>query len=525
MKIEIFVVCIFLFLQISKAQVVSGPYLYMSSDSYKPPRGYDAEGDLMYSGDLIFQANMVYKKPLFSFQQFSQDLKLQKENAVDFQDKLKGDFRFINTITLKNRNYFFIRDISNKASETTYGMEFFPDKLNVSDPITICKSSGRIVGKPSFILSNDKSKFLYRYKTLDSLEKRENTLGKETIGLILFDENLKRIWGGEFEMPEPQVKMQILDMTLSDDGNVYILTGVGRIDKFLTLTAAKFDYLKVLQIKEVEMSEGPEINAEAYKVNLIGGKIVESPLHEIVVVGTYAKEGKTQRYFEYVKGIFATKIDNQKVISNFDRYDITMNIMKDQATARELRELEKFSEDAIGFLRLEVLKVFFMPDGSTKVILDENGGVDPASYITTSQYNPNHMATHSSPYTTTTTMTSPTTCSSGDGLIFSIAADKSLAWISKIRKNQIELGVNGYTLSVNAIVKDNDLHVFYVNHEKSGELQILKYNPQGTILSTPLSVKHGKSIPIKIMLKSNGLNLIGNDKNIHKNHLYTIVIN
>lgn len=60
-------------------------YSFKSSDEYKAPRGYDAEGDLICTSDAVFQVNKVSKKASLNIQQFSADLKFQKENALTYR--------------------------------------------------------------------------------------------------------------------------------------------------------------------------------------------------------------------------------------------------------------------------------------------------------------------------------------------------------------------------------------------------------------------------------------------------------
>jgi hypothetical protein len=517
----VFALSILVLSQISKAQTISGPYLFMASDSYKPPRGFDAEGDLIYSKDFIFQANMIYKKASFNFQQFSLDLKFQKENAIDFQDKLKGDIRFINTGTLKTKRYVFVRDISSKTNETDYGMEFFPDKLSISEPVELVKTSGRVVGKPLLVVSEDKSKFLLRYKTMDS-SKIENKLGREMIGLVAFDENLKKLWEGEFEMPYGKNEMQILDVLLADNGDPYILAGVGKVVRFLTAVEATYDYFEVLQLKDGKIIQGPQLKPPATEINFLEGQLAENPLHEIVIAGTYSKHGENKRFFEYVKGVFMTKIQSESAVSDIKVYDISMNTMKEQATERELKEIEKFSTDGIGYDAMEIRKICFMRDGSTKIITEANEKKDGStSYSThTSSPNPTLGTDFSS---TTSSVHTPTSYNSGDALIFSIGAEKNILWVSKIKKNQFSY--QEQNLGMNAIIKDNDLHLFYWSDKSTDVLEILKYNAQGSSTSTPMSIKVFGGVPVKSLSKGNGVNLLGNDKSIHKNKIYTLVIN
>lgn len=110
---------------------------------------------------------------------------------------------------------------------------------------------------------------------------------------------------------------------------------------------------------------------------------------------------------------------------------------------------------------------------------------------------------------------------SNDALIFSIGADQQLQWETKIQKNQVVESLVNNPLSLNVLMRGNDLHVFYMDDKKIRSLKILKYDAQGKVTSKFYSDM--APIPIRYMLGWNN-NLIGNDRNNRRNQLYMLLI-
>jgi hypothetical protein len=73
-------------------------------------------------------------------------------------------------------------------------------------------------------MSHDETKFLYTYSLVP--KEKKDKINKEVVGMQVFDENLVKQWGDDYQMPYTEAKMDNLGFILSDDLKVYLLAKV-----------------------------------------------------------------------------------------------------------------------------------------------------------------------------------------------------------------------------------------------------------------------------------------------------------
>src|SRR3954462_10938859 len=212
----------------------SGVYTMKNSLPFESPKGHKVMEPIGYGKDGIIQVNAKGVES-FSFQKFSSDLKFEKENTVSTEGKIREDNYYERFISTKNKTYLFTREVKKEAkTEGIAAIEFQPQNLDFvgkstslfqsTDKVKTTRKAGVAISFWSiggtvnydFVLSEDKTKFMYDY-TLVPKEKKDK-INKDIIGLYAFDENLNKLWGGEYKMPYTEAIMDNLGYTLSDDG-------------------------------------------------------------------------------------------------------------------------------------------------------------------------------------------------------------------------------------------------------------------------------------------------------------------
>jgi hypothetical protein len=459
---------------ILNAQVVAGPYVFKTSESYEPSSKYEAENIVGYGSEGIIQANSK-DGDSFLFQKFSNDLKLEKENVINMKDKFEGVTHFERLVSLKTKSYLFVRDVRKKINtEGITALEFFPAKLELStNPLPLFQSSAPVAGKGAHqyvaiqqedrskyfesssqyigsglhpyecILSEDKSKFLYQYTLVPKMKDDRNS--KEIKGMQVFDESLNKLWGGEFEMPYTERIMQVVDVKLSDAGEVFMLIKVYQDSKS---RGHSLNYhMEVLSYIKNDVISTP-IQIKSRKYLAAEGCLSEDPNHTIILATTFLKTTGGVVSSSYSNGICIGKIANN-AYTETGYFEINSTTIKPDQNIKTNEESSMFE----GFDDLKMRTVYYTPNGSIKIITE-------MYHVKVSYHSEKGSIVESA------------STSSEDIFIYSIASDGKLEWVKKIAKYQfIETGF-AEVLSTNSICKGNDIHLFFLDHtEDASELK------------------------------------------------------
>ncbi len=450
----------------------AGPYSVNSSEEFESPKKHEIQDPIPYGKDGIIQVNSKGSES-FSFQLFSNDLKLIKENTVNTESKLNDHTNYDRFVKLQNKTYLFVRDVDRDAhTEGISALEFSPkdldfkgakatslfqstDKVQMGNYYGVGRVyTGGYLGAYGFDVSNDKSKFLYTYRLVP--REKKDKLNKDIIGMYAFDENLAKLWGGEYEMPYTEALMDNLGYTISNDGKCYMLARVYENDdrKAATKDGAPNYHFEVLiyekgskKPKIVEVKIDTYFPKEAY--------IYEDSKHNIVIGGFYGKAANKP-----VDGAYLVKLDVEKsTISkvNGGYYEIPSEIIKSFTSDREKRKLEKKEdkdpEGDIGVDNLVIRDIYEMPNGSTKIVSEQ--------YVVRVTYYYD-ASTHS--------MRTKYDTFADDIFVMSVDAAGKLEWVKKIPKAQHAGDAMADGLSINTIVTGNDLHIFFIDNIKNLDL-------------------------------------------------------
>ncbi len=466
----------------SKAQD-TGPYVIKASDDFTSPKRHKVTEPVGYGKDGIIQVNAKGCES-FSFQSFSNDLKFQKENTVNTEALLNENTSYNRFVKLKNKTYLFVRDVNKTAkTEGISALEFSQKDLTfVGKSKNLFQSSDKVrmvsmgfmfgmsaapapsadgLGSASdygynFVLSNDRSKFLYTYSL--SPKEKKDALNNDVIGMYVYDENLVKQWGDEFEMPYTEAKMDNLGYTVGNDSKVYLLAKVYEStrpkeskDKDKKLPNYHFEVMvydkSTKKPKIIQLKLDSNFPKEAY--------IYEDANHNIVVAGFYGKS-----VYKPVDGAYLVKLDIENGVAskiNGGFYEIPSDIIKAFTSDREKRKMEKKedkdAEGDIGVDNLKIRDIYEMPNGSTKIVSEQY--VVRLTYYY--DFSCKCMKTRYDTY-------------ADDIFVMSIDAKGKLEWVKKIPKAQHAPDGLGDGLSINSLVSGNDVHIFYIDNIKNLDL-------------------------------------------------------
>jgi len=455
------------------AQVTSGPYTVRNSAEFDSPKKHVVSDPIAYGDKGIIQINIQGAKS-YSFQLFDNNLVYQKENTVKTEGLLNEHVSYNRVAKFKNKTYIFFRDVyKEEKKEGISALEFSPDNLDfVGSSKPLFKSSDKIriggtmigygfgvAGSYSlgytFNMSQDKTKCLYTYELQP--KERKDELNKDVVGMHIFDENLNKLWGDEYEMPYTEAKMDNLGYTLANDGKVYLLAkvyeGVNPKDKGKDKSAPNYHFEILMYDKGTKSPKIVEIKLDNRFPK--SAYIYEDESHNIVIAGFYGKA-----YNKPVDGAYLVKLDvasGSVSKLNGGYYEIPSDIIKSFTSEREKRKMEKQEakdeDNDIGIEHLEIKKIYATPDGSTKIVSEQY-------WVKVTWYYDSSCKCMRQRYDTY----------ADDIFVISIDKEGKLAWVKKIPKSQHAPNAMGQGLSINSYAVGNDIHVFYIDNIKNMDL-------------------------------------------------------
>jgi hypothetical protein len=461
---------------ILEAQVTSSPFTIKYSEPFVVPKGHAGLDPLAFGKDGYIQVNNKGVES-FSFQKFSKDLKLEKENLVKIEDVFGERANLDQFVRLKNKTYLFARVVDReKDKEGISAMEFSPQKLDFNGkPVPLFQSSYKVrtemlagatpmffgfgggVAAYDFSKSQDSSKFMYDY-ALVSKEKKDK-INKDVIGMYVYDENLTKLWGGEYQMPYTEAVMDNLSYTISNDGKIYLLIRVNDIENKKALKKAgeiSYRYEVLIYQKESPKPKIVELKLDNYFPT--EAFLYEDASHNIVVTGFYSKDVKK---LYVADGFYMVKLDVEKSAItkiNSGYYEIPSDVIKEYMSERSKKKLSKKEKKQgdIGLEYLSIRDIYSTPNGAIKIISELYH-----QYTSTS--------VDSKGNTRTTYITDAT-----DLFVISIDNTGKMEWIKKVPKAQRCSNWTAPGSSINSFTTGNDLNIFYLDNLKNDKLPLEK---------------------------------------------------
>ncbi len=427
------------------------PYTIKQSAEFPDSKGVPLwQTSAFPNGDVLLTFAKGEKLDKVGFQYFTSDLTLSNSTMPNFKGLYDNKKAYLESVIVMNKkSYVFVKEVYKETkTEGISAVEFSSSSLDIKgEPVKLFESSRGVYGY-SCTVSNDKSKLFYKSNLRN--RERKDVLNKQEFGFYMFDENLKKIWGGEYEMPYTEAKMSTLDYQVSNDGTLYFLINVrsseGKDGRFEILVYSK------------DKNEPKVIELKLDDYALRDTYLYEDKANNIVVAGFYSKMGNPS-----IDGAFMVKLDVSsgkfaKIGGGY--YEIPSELIKSFMTDRQKEKLEKKEKKnegndkkELGISNLEIKNIHFLENGSTVIVSE-------IYYVVV------RTTTNSKGQTTTTYDTY-----ANDIIVFSIDAKGNLGWIKKIPKRQHENSASGTGISFSSAAKGNHVHLFYLDHIENFSLK------------------------------------------------------
>lgn len=291
-----------------------------------------------------------------------------------------------------------------------------------------------------FIESSDHSKLLVRYrrKPLD----RNDVINYDILGFYSFDDEMKKIWGGEYKMPYTEKVMNNLSYTITKDGTGYMMAYINDTKQFELLI------LDGTAIKTVRL----DIESSLFFQSIIISEDLEGNL---LCTGYYANgiefkvnwTGNLAAVIN-INGILRFKLNKAGKILELKRYDFPIELINQYESLRSKeKNAARETDGKAGINDLTIVEVRQDPiDGSTFILGEQK-------YIRTEMYG-----------TSTKTIYYYT-----DMVATKIDKNGKLLWMIKIPKTQ--LGFKGRGGMGVKYIKGNGTHyLIFVDTKKNAAL-------------------------------------------------------
>ena len=419
--------------------------------------------------------NLSLKKEELNVIRFDpKTLNQTSEKVIELAEATKN-FNSETVVDFTN-NYYWLHSDWDKDTETE---SLFYDKLDVASgkiPVTnhklldATKIAGEGGGMTGFYRFKATDKYRYNYnaernKLLVSYrlkpEVRNDKKNYDKIGLHVFDEQLNKIWGGEFTMPYTEAIMDNSDFSLDSRGNAYLLAKVydsdSRREKDKSTGAPAYHYEVLKFTKESKKIITAVIAIDDYFIR--ESSLIENSLHEMIIACTYSKKSRGSG----TDGIFLSTLDQNGKIAKYKNgyYEFPLAELEKFETARNKRRMEK--KDDYEIPNLKVRNVLIENDGSVFIACEE-------------YYVVSHSYTSSSGFTTYSY-----TYFYEDMLGAKINAAGKFEWLRKIPKRQRGTGGRG-TMSFKLISDPSGYYFLYLDNLKNLDLaenEVPKYHMDG----------------------------------------------
>ncbi len=407
--------------------------------------------------------NLSIKKDELNIVRFDpKTLNTTSEKVVELAEATKN-FNSEKVIDF-NSNYFWIHSDWDKAEETEH---LYYDKIDVANgKITETNhpmfESSKIAGngtigtgfnqykttdKYEYNYDADRKKLLVSYRLHP--EERNDKKNYDKIGLQVFDDKMKKMWGNVFTMPYTEAIMDNSDFSVDGNGNAYLLAKVydsekrRERDKSTGAPAYHYEVLKFTKDNKKIISATIAIDENFIRE----ATLIENSTHEMIIACTYSKKSKGVG----TDGVFLALMDQQGKIAKY----------KNGYYEFPLAELQKF-ESASAKRKMEKSDDFEVPNLKVREVIIENDG---SVFLACEEY-----FSYTSTYTSSTgNIITRTYYYYEDMLAAKVNAAGKFDWVRKIPKRQT--GGNGRgTMSFKLISDASGYYFLYLDNLKNMEL-------------------------------------------------------
>ncbi len=276
--------------------------------------------------------------------------------------------------------------------ENLYYKEIDPETGAFQEPVRVFQGkdnkeiSGTLVNsgfynlflkdKYQFETSFNDSRMLIQYRIKP--EEANDSKNKDVIGYIVLNENLEVMWEKTLTMPYTEEKMDNIDYSVDQKGNVYLLAKVKHIEEDDYEEDEDF-HIELLRLDQ-EDDEFQKVSIDLRKngVQPRSSLIHESGKGGVWFCGFYKVETKEENkggLFSSDKGyqtegLFAMHIDGQGNPGELHKHEFSTKTLKQYISERDARKIQKAidEEERVGIPDLKLKKVISYDNGELVLI-------------------------------------------------------------------------------------------------------------------------------------------------------------
>jgi hypothetical protein len=268
--------------------------------------------------------------------------------------------------------------------------------------------------KFDFFFSYDSSKMLIQARKTPEI--RDDSKSHDVIAMHVYDENLKKLWSNDVEMPYTEKKMDNLDYAIDQQANAYVVARVyddDTTDKKNKEGNPNY-HIELLGVNSSNsLSKTPVQLADKFLQTIW---LYENPKGFMICAGFY-NIGKNSNSAD---GIILFKLSPTGEVYDMATYEIPVEILNQYSSGKSQRKNKRRDEDdKAEFENLNLKQVLIEDDGSLLLVGEQN-----------------FIQTYTS-YSPTGGSTTRSTYHYYDILAVKIDAADKLSWIKKLPKRQI----------------------------------------------------------------------------------------
>jgi hypothetical protein len=377
---------------------------------------------------------------------YNQNLTFERELQFDTKDIVYQTVRELN-----NDLYWITEKEGEEKDRSIYAQKINQESMKLEGQqilLETLKDKKRDKADFSFLSSKDRKKMAVI--GFPGIEKDAN----EQFAMTVFDENMKKIWSKDIELPYSAKLFQLIDYQIDVEGNFYVL-GKLYVDKVKEKRKGEdesnYSFLMLVYKGDTEKPEQYNIALDGLFIGDLGFQLDVNK--NILCTGFYHQE-----YKQGYKGVFFLKIDtNKKAIVVRSTKEFTKELVEDVAGKKAARKDRGISST------FEIREFVPRSDGGLVALVESY-----FSYaVTTYTYNGAMVTTYH--YV------------GNEILAININPDGTIEWLTVIEKKQHTTNDNGYYLSfADAVVNDKIYLLFNVNEKQyTKKNEMVFSNPQG----------------------------------------------
>jgi hypothetical protein len=343
----------------------SNKFTFKLGDEYELPRKTE---DLAFFGNPANGIiNLSLKKDELNVLRFDPTSLAQTDDKIISLPEATKNFNSETVTDFRNGNYYWIHSDWDKESSKEY---LYYDKIDVSSAkfasqnnkmIEAAKIAGvsentkngpirgfggfgkafdfKVVDKYKYNYSADHKLLLVSYRLIP--EDRDDKVNHDKIGLVVFDDNMNKLWSNEFTMPYTEAIMDNSDYSIDSKGNAYLLAKVynddHRREKDKETGKADYNYEVLRFTKDSKEILHSPVGIGDFFIK--DASLVESTTHDMIVACTYSKKAKGDK----TDGVFLAALNKDGKVVKYKNgyYEFPVADLEKFESERQQRKMEK----------------------------------------------------------------------------------------------------------------------------------------------------------------------------------------